>query len=313
MTFIISLIILIIYLTIFGKKYYLLANILARILPYIFLLLIFNLDRNKIIIIIIYFTYKFIMNSLNKEKIPFIDYQFSDNFIINSTKIVDIKILKPLNITNNENYIFLFAPHAIYNQGFIYLFGNYKLRNNIKIIPLVHSYFKYIPLFSELFSCFGLMECNKGNIHRLLDQKYSIALSSGGIQEIFTTKPNQENIYIKKRNSIFHISLNKKIKIIPILGVGESDWFIPPKFTKYLKGKYIRLSSYLLSWGKTYQPWLPRDNKLSLLFGDPIDFIDYNGNLKSIEQLKMNFIDQLKYLHHLSNLYNKSNRVINFY
>lgn len=310
---IIILIILILYLTIFGKRYYLLANVLVRIIPYVFAILLIKLDLNKTIFIIVYFIYKLIINNLNLKKIPLIDKKFSDNFLIDSTKIIDIRILKPLNILNNQKYIFLYAPHAIYNQGFIYLFGNYKFRNNTKIIPLVHSYFKYIPLVSELFSCFGFMECTKSNINFLLDQNYSIALSAGGIQEIFKTKENEENIYIKKRESIFQISLNKKVKIVPILSIGESDWFTPPNFSQYLKGKYVRLVSYLLSWGKTYQPWLPKGDRLSLLFGDPIDFIDYNGNLKSIDQLKMNFIEQLKYLHHLSNLYNKSNRVINFY
>lgn len=309
----IFLIFLVITLTILGKQYYLIANILIRILPYLFIIELFNLNQNKIIIIVFYFIYKIIYNLYNKNKIPTIDLKFSRNFLINSTKFIDIKILKSLKVNNNQNYIFLFSPHAIYNQGFIYLFGNYKLRNNIKIIPLVHSLFKYTPIISELFSCFGFMDCTRSNIDNLLDQKYSIALSPGGIQEIFITKPDQENIYINNRNSIFKISIIKQVKIVPVLGVGESDWFIPPKFCDKIKMKYFKLANYLLSWGKKYQPWLPRKNKLDLLFGDPIDFLNEKNEIKTVVELKKNYIDQLKSLNLKSNQINEQDRKINIF
>lgn len=311
--FIIILISLILFYSFFGKQYYLIALLLVRILPYLFIYELFTLNYRFFLFIFCYIIYKILNDRLFAIKLPYSDSIFGHHFLLDSTNFIDIQFNNQLKINEKKNYIFLYSPHAIYNQGFIYLFGNDKQKFNKKTIPLVHSFFKCVPVVSELFSCFGFMECSKSNINYLLDKKHSIVLSPGGIKELFLTKEKEENIYIKKRNTIFNIAIEKKIEIVPVLGIGESDWYKFLNISKYLPNKYLLLSSYLFSWGKKYKPWLPINNKLTISFGTPISLYWKNGSLKNIQELKTEYIIQLKQLHHTGNELNKTQRKINIY
>lgn len=282
---------------IFKSSLYWLSLILCRFLPYIYFYLILTFNKVFFIFLIFYIPFKYVYNTLTKNVLNKTN-KFSYYLLLDSTKYIDIHFFNQLEVNNSENYIFLLSPHAIYNQAFIYLFGNLKQRLQKPIIPLVHSLFNLIPFFSEYFSCFNFKTCSLENINYFLDQQHSIVLTPGGIQEMFLTTPNCESIYIQQRQTIFELSIKKKIKIVPILAIGESDWYYPPQIFQNIPFKYLKLFSYLFSWGKTWNPWLPKKNRLDILFGKSIEFLsDSNEEISNSELLKKDYITQLSELH----------------
>ena len=293
---------------IFKTSLYWLSLVLSRFLPYIYLYFMLTLNKAFLIFLIFYVPFKYFYNIstnnfLNKTN------HFSYYLLLNSTKYIDIHFFNQLEANYSEAYIFLLSPHAIYNQAFIYLFGNLKQRLKKPIIPLVHSLFNLIPFFSEYFSCFNFKTCSLDNINYFLDQQHSIVLTPGGIQEMFLTTPNCESIYIQQRQTIFDLSIKKQIKIVPILAIGESDWYTPPKIFQDIPFKYLKLFSYLFSWGKTWKPWLPKKNRLDILFGKPIEFPDDSKEgLSKLELLKKAYITQLSELHQQWNQRYQQNR-----
>lgn len=276
---------------------YWLSLIFCRFLPYIYFYLILTFNKTFLIFLIFYIPFKYVY-TISTNKFLNKTNNFSYYLLLDSTKYIDIHFFNQLEVNNSETYIFLLSPHAIYNQAFIYLFGNLKQRLQKPIIPLVHSLFNLIPFFSEYFSCFNFKTCSLENINYFLDQQHSIVLTPGGIQEMFLTTPDCESIYIQQRQTIFELSIKKKIKIVPILAIGESDWYLPPQICHNIPFKYLKLFSYLFSGGQTLKPWLPKKNRLDILFGKPIEFPDdSNEEISNSELLKKAYITQLKELH----------------
>lgn len=276
---------------------YWLSLIICRFCPYIYLYLIITFNKSFLIFLIFYVPFKYFYNILTNKFLNKTN-SFSYYLLLDSTKYIDIHFFNQLEVNYSETYIFLLSPHAIYNQAFIYLFGNLKQRLQKPIIPLVHSLFNLIPFFSEYFSCFNFKTCSLDNINYFLDQQHSIVLTPGGIQEMFLTTPDCESIYIQKRQTIFDLSIKKKIKIVPILVIGESDWYLPPQICKNIPLKYLKLFSYLFSWGQTWKPWLPKKKRLDILFGKSIESpSDSNEGLSKSELLKKAYITQLSELH----------------
>lgn len=301
------------------RRYYLISIVLTKFLPYYGLLFLFTLNIQNTLTVIFYLSYKFIKYSLQRNKIPQLNdkntQKYLNDFLIDSKRYIDINVITKPKLRKNKNYIFLYSPHAIYNQGFIYLFGLNDTKTFIdkekyrRIIPLVDPMFNSVPFISELFSNFGFMGCGKEQINMLLKSGNSIALTVGGIQELFKTEPQSESIYIKNRNSIFDISLTKNVEIVPVFASGESDWYEP--FFKYegLPNKYLSIITYLFSWGKLCKPWMPKKNKLSIIFGCPISINKHSTSKK----IKKEYIEQIKFLHETLNEYNKENRQLKIY
>jgi hypothetical protein len=321
--FTIFLLLIVIFLVINKKQYYLLSLVLTRILPYYFILCIATYSVQTALILILYFTYKYINYIYNKDIIPNLDNKhiqtYLNDFLIDAKKHIDISVINKPEINPNKNYIFLYSPHAIYNQGFIYLFGLndthafINKEHHRRIIPLVDPMFNLVPLISELFSHFGFMDISRKTIDKLLDEGNSIALSAGGIQELFKTEENVESVYIKNRNTIFEIARQKNVEIIPVFASGESDWYIPFFKCDCMPSKYISIGTYAFSWGKLFQPWLPKKNKLTIAFGNPIS-IDYAHNQNNTSKIiKQQYIKQVKELHHKVDNFNDENRLLKLY
>ena len=60
----------------------------------------------------------------------------------------------------------------------------------------------------------------------------------------------------------------------------------------------MKLFSYLFSWGQIWKPWLPKKNRLDIIFGKPIDLPDESMDKDSkLKLLKEDYIKQIHQLH----------------
>ena len=137
------------------------------------------------------------------------------------------------------------------------------------------------------------MECNYKNLNELLVRKKSVGLIPGGLEEAINTKQNKETIFINRRKGIFELSIKHKTPIVPIMAIGESDFYSYPHLSKKITSKIIRLFLYTLSWGKLFIPWKCQKNNIHIMFGEPI----YPSDRDSWSILKEKYISSLKNLH----------------
>ena len=223
----------------------------------------------------------------------------------NSTKFINYHLLNLPKINEHENYIYLYSPHALYAHGFLHLFGSFNGIMKKPIVSLVHRFFFITPFLGDLFDNCGFMECNYENLNELLARKRSVGLIPGGLEEAINTRQNKETIFINRRRGIFELSIKHGTPIIPIMAIGESDFYSYPNLSKRITGRIIRLFLYTLSWGNLFIPWKSQKNNIHIIFGEPIypSILDSKSNF---EDLKEKYISSLKNLH--IKLNNKTNQ-----
>jgi 1-acyl-sn-glycerol-3-phosphate acyltransferase len=112
-----------------------------------------------------------------------------------------------------------------------------------KVHIAIHSIFFRIPFVRELCEHFGAIEATDDDIRRVLTNGESVALLTGGVQEIGATSPGRMRIYLKKRKGFARIAKELGVPIVPVLTFGENELFPP------LKGFWTDwVQSYMRSW-----------------------------------------------------------------
>ena len=284
----------IIYLHVFGNNYYIVTIFLIKVGPFMFLMLLLSGNILFLVYFLFHSVYRLFIHDFYKYRIPTqinISYIYEMNQ--NSTKFINYHLLNLPKINKQENYIYLYSPHALYAHGFLHLFGSFNGILEQPIISLVHRFFFITPFLGDLFDNCGFMECNYKNLNELLVRKKSVGLIPGGLEEAINTKQNKETIFINRRKGIFELSIKHKTPIVPIMAIGESDFYSYPHLSKKITSKIIRLFLYTLSWGKLFIPWKCQKNNIHIMFGEPI----YPSDRDSWSILKEKYISSLKNLH----------------
>lgn len=287
----------IIYLHIFGNNYYIITIFLIKVGPFMFLMLLFSGNLFFLIYLLFHSVYRLFIHDFYKNRIPThmnINYIYRMNQ--NSTKFINYHLLNLPKINKQENYIYLYSPHALYAHGFLHLFGSFNRILEQPIVSLVHRFFFLTPFLGDLFDNCGFMEGNYENLNQLLVQKRSIGFIPGGLEEAINTKQNRETIFIRKRKGIFELSIKHRTPIIPIMAIGESDFYSYPYWSKKIPNKIIRLFLYTLSWGKLVTPWKCQRNNIHIMFGEPI-YPPIKNSKSNLNVLKEKYISSLKNLH----------------
>ena len=288
----------VIYLHIFGQNYYLITIFLIKVCPIMCFLITLSGNLLFSIYFLFHFTYRLFIYDIKKFKIPSQHRkEYAFQMSTNSTKFINYHVLNKPRIDNQHNYIYLYSPHSLYAHGFLHLFGSYNNILQQPIISLVHKFFFLTPFLGDLFDNCGFMECNYTNLDNMLLFKKSVGLIPGGLDEAINTVQNKETIYINKRKGIFELAIKHNTPIIPIMSIGESDFYSYPMWSHKIPNKVIRLMLYTFSWGKKYIPWMSQKKDIHILFGDPIYPSFANNKKLSIDTLKESYIKSLKNLH----------------
>ena len=115
--------------------------------------------------------------------------------------------------------------------------------NTRKIHIAVHSIFFKIPFVKELMESYGAIEATEAEIRRVLQTGDSVALLTGGIEELNKTESGKMNIVLKKRKGFLRIARDLEIPIVPVLTFGENELFPP------IRGYWIeKCQDYLKKW-----------------------------------------------------------------
>jgi 1-acyl-sn-glycerol-3-phosphate acyltransferase len=138
-------------------------------------------------------------------------------------------------------------------------------KTSTKIHIAVHSIFFKIPFVKELMESYGAIEATEEAIRRVLQQGDSVALLTGGVEELNKTESGKMNIVLKKRTGFLRIARDLEIPIVPVLTFGENELFPP------IRGYWIaKVQDYLKKWFGIALPiptWQSIENWFSLLKG----------------------------------------------
>ena len=174
---------------------------------------------------------------------------------------------------------------------------------NIRPIHVaVHSIFFKIPFVKELMESYGAIEATEDEIRRVLQSGDSVALLTGGVEELNKTESGKMKIVLKKRKGFLRIARDLDVPLIPVLTFGENELFPPirgywvEKFQDYLK-KWFGIAVPIPTW-QSLENWFsllkgPLEQKVVTWVGEPV----MNSKKENVEHIRE------KILHAMLGLY----------
>jgi len=91
----------------------------------------------------------------------------------------------------------------------------------------LHSIFYKIPVIRELMELYGTIQATESEIRSALERGESVALLTGGIQELQLTATNRMRLVLKKRKGFLRIAGDMGVPVVPVLTFGENELFPP--------------------------------------------------------------------------------------
>lgn len=202
--------------------------------------------------------------------------------------------------------IFVWSPHglfsvssALFNCTSILKHDMYS-PNHVVTMSILH----YIPIIHDLLKYVRCIPSDYQNIKHVLERGSSVSIMLGGVREMMKTEEKSIQLYIKKRQGIFRMSLETNRPIIPILTYGENE-LLRPYDNSYIRWlneclhKYLGINIPIVSWSSiakwyelTYRPLTPIES----FVGNPI----HPKKEDTVESLRNSYIEEIKRIHEKS-------------
>ena len=162
---------------------------------------------------------------------------FSRNFVAFNClrKYLDLEFaplpekLKRAEKAQNAQFIFAVFPHGTNSDFRILMDGIlHTVLPSVaeKVRVLAASVLFRIPLVREIATWTRCVDARRSVAEGLLDNKYSILVLPGGMDEQLVTEYQKETLYLRKRKGFIKLAMRKEVPVVPVYVFGTSDHFV---------------------------------------------------------------------------------------
>ena len=125
--------------------------------------------------------------------------------------------------------LYIAHPHGLFSMApFLHwASGVTQWPSEKKVHMAIHSVFFSIPIVREVCESFGVVEATDSEIRAVLEKGESVALLTGGVQEISLYEPGKMILNLRKRKGFARIAKELNVPIVPVLTFGENELFPP--------------------------------------------------------------------------------------
>ena len=201
--------------------------------------------------------------------------------------IFNICLDVPDNINlKKHKYIFAIHPHGLFSISHSLYFAYNP--NMLDVVPVAHTVMFWIPILGHMLSLCGAIQATKKEITRVLKEGKSISISSGGLREM---KGLTNHNIIAPRIGLINIAKKTKTDITPVWVDGEDKLYDIYIWSQPIQQKLLSMFYYpgiVIAIGRPWLPFFPKKQKLTVKFGEPINFKNLNQKefLLNINRLK---------------------------
>jgi len=198
----------------------------------------------------------------------------------------------------------LFHPHSIFpiSHASVGLTSLWKAAfPNLRVNPLTASIIHMVPAMRDVFQWFGICDCSKETVIKLLDMGRNVQIVCGGQSEMFESRSwDKEIVLIRARRlGVFKIAIQKNLAVMPVFSFGETllfDNFYMPKLQAFTK-KYFGFPFPFFMLGAFGLP-IPRRVPISICVGAPVMPLEQDPNppLEAIKELQARYFIALEKL-----------------
>lgn len=161
-----------------------------------------------------------------------------------------------------EPALFICHPHGLFGQSWILHFC-YHLHSwpqeSQRPYLAIHSILFHIPFIRDVLEQFHCIEAKESILKQYLEKGHSVAILTGGIEELQHNGSKQVKLVLEKRKGYARIAKECGVPIVPMFTKGENELFPNETFWlwKVINGlchKYAGVPLILPSW-KSMKQW----------------------------------------------------------
>jgi 1-acyl-sn-glycerol-3-phosphate acyltransferase len=155
-----------------------------------------------------------------------------------------------------ETGLFVCHPHGLIGYSwmmhFCYGISQWP-QGKPKPVVAIHSILFRIPFVRDVLEQFRCIEANEATIKSYLQTGTSVAILTGGIEEMRKNGESEVQLILKKRKGYARIAKECKVPLIPMFTVGENELFpneswLPWKQVADLIYRWTKIQPPLPSW-----------------------------------------------------------------
>ena len=150
-------------------------------------------------------------------------------------------ILKGNQVSPEGPVMYVAHPHGLFSMApFLHWAAQVTEWSSERPVRIaIHSIFFQIPFVREICEHFGAVEATEEEIRKVLESGESVAILTGGVQEISLTEPGKMILVLKKRRGFARLAKELRVPIVPVLTFGENELFPP-------------ITGFWTNWVQTY-------------------------------------------------------------
>lgn len=170
-------------------------------------------------------------------------------------------LLKNLELVPQRNALYICHPHGLFGYSwllhFCYGISEWPLR---KPVLAIHSILFRIPFVRDIAEQMNCIEAKECSIIEYLNKGESVAILTGGIEEMVYNGEEEVKLVLKKRKGYARIAKHCRVPIVPLYTHGENELFPTESFWlwRQVRGiirKWTGLEIPLPSWSSMKQ-WI---------------------------------------------------------
>jgi hypothetical protein len=160
-------------------------------------------------------------------------------------------------------------PHGIFSMGWGLLFARAELRN-------VRFCFARVLVSSPFFKAFTQLigrpaAADRSTFLKLMSKRLSLAIIPGGFEEATIQTTSADRVFLKARKGFVKYALQHGYSLTPVFAFGERETYANLQVLMPLR---LWISGFglpgIMPWGLLCCPVLPRDRRLHIVVGTPI-------------------------------------------
>lgn len=137
-------------------------------------------------------------------------------------------LLRNPELLPSEPALFICHPHGLFGHSWILHFC-YGIspwpQDKPRPVLAIHSILFRLPFLRDVLEQCRCIEASEETITKWLHKGHSVAILTGGIEEMKTNGSKQVNIVLEKRKGYARIAKNCNVPIVPMFAVGEHQLF----------------------------------------------------------------------------------------
>lgn len=137
-------------------------------------------------------------------------------------------VLKSIENLPSEPALFICHPHGLFGHSwllhFCYGISSWP-EEKPKPLLAIHSILFQLPFLRDILEQCRCIEATEDNIKAWLSKGYSVAILTGGIEEMKHNGSESVKLVLEKRKGYARIARQCKVPIVPMFTVGENELF----------------------------------------------------------------------------------------